>query len=76
MQDWSKINGAALRKGLGIHAKRQTCMDDLASIAAIEKTWTHRFIDKHARLRWFFAKVSTIEFCLQTRTAPSACALN
>jgi hypothetical protein len=35
-------------------------MKDLVSIAAVEKTWTHKFIDRHERLRNMFAKASII----------------
>ena len=55
-----KTNGAPLEYGLNI--PRQDCLDakryeDLASIAGLEKTWTHRFIDRHGCLRTQFQKV-------------------
>ena len=50
--------GSALRVGLDFHAEGKKRHKDLASIAAIEKSWTHRFIDGDDRLRRFFTKVS------------------
>jgi hypothetical protein len=51
--------GSALRIGLDLHTGGKNREKDLASIAAIEKTWTHRFIDSHDHLRRLFAKAST-----------------
>jgi len=51
--------GSALRIGLDLHTEGKNRHKDLASIAAIEKTWTHRYIDSNDRLRRLFAKAST-----------------
>jgi hypothetical protein len=64
-----KTNGAPLEYGLNI--PRQDCLDvkrygDLASIAGLEKTWTHRFIDRHGCLRTQFQKVRSFP-------APASC---
>ena len=62
LKKWWNSNhgrGSALRVGLDFHAEGKKRQKDLASIAALEKTWTHRFIDRSDRLRRFFAKAST-----------------
>lgn len=58
---WNNYHGrgSALRVGLDFHAEGKKRQKDLASIAALEKTWTHRFIDRNDHLRRFFAKAST-----------------
>jgi len=58
---WNNYHGrgSALRVGLDFHTEGKNRYKDLASIAALEKTWTHRFIDSHDCLRRFFAKAST-----------------
>jgi hypothetical protein len=67
MERWSNHNCSALRRGLDVHGQGKKDMKDLASIAAIEKTWTHRFIDRNERLRSMFAKVSTVPPCSATQ---------
>jgi hypothetical protein len=62
LEKWWNIyhgRGSALRVGLDFHSEGKKRPQDLASIAALEKTWTHRFIDRNDRLRRFFAKAST-----------------
>ncbi|KAN0103468.1 hypothetical protein V8E51_011781 [Hyaloscypha variabilis] len=59
LEKWWNIyhgRGSALRVGLDFHSEGKKRPQDLASIAALEKTWTHRFIDRNDRLRRFFAK--------------------
>jgi hypothetical protein len=51
-------NGHPLLHGLKIPYPGNTCLKDLASIAAVEKSWTHRFIDKHHYLRRIFVRFS------------------
>jgi hypothetical protein len=65
---WNNYHGrgSALRVGLDFHAEGKKRQKDLASIAALEKTWTHRFIDRNDHLRRFFAKAST---CSASSTA-------
>ena len=57
---WNNYHGrgSALRVGLDFHAEGKKRQKDLASIAALEKTWTHRFIDRNDHLRRIFAKAS------------------
>jgi hypothetical protein len=65
-EKWWNANhgrGSALRIGLDFHPEGKRRAKDLASIAALEKTWTHRFIDRNDRLRRLFAKVSTSRLC-------------
>jgi hypothetical protein len=66
MESWSEKHEPALRNGLDIHDKGQS-MRDIAAIAATEKTWAHRFIDRHRRLHSLFVKVSAILLSLQGR---------
>ncbi|KAI9742786.1 MAG: hypothetical protein M1818_003515 [Claussenomyces sp. TS43310] len=54
----TKENGEPLRHGLDIPCRGTKNRKDLASIAAVEKTWTHRFIDRHACLAGVFKEVS------------------
>ncbi|KAF4633167.1 hypothetical protein G7Y89_g4959 [Cudoniella acicularis] len=59
LESWWKIyhgRGSALRTGLDFHTEGKNRHKDLASIAALEKSWTHRFIDSNDCLRRFFAK--------------------
>jgi hypothetical protein len=59
LTDWatqSIENNQPLLQGLGIPYPGNTCLKDLASIAAIEKTWTHQFIDKYDCLRRIFVR--------------------
>ena len=56
--DYYHGRGSALRIGLDFHTGGKNRQKDLASIAAVEKTWTHRFIDGHDHLRRLFAKAS------------------
>ncbi|KIM95567.1 hypothetical protein OIDMADRAFT_59361 [Oidiodendron maius Zn] len=59
LQKWWNHNhgrGSALRVGLDFQAEGKKRQKDLASIAALEKTWTHRFIDRNDHLRRLFAK--------------------
>ncbi|RDL30850.1 Uncharacterized protein BP5553_10195 [Venustampulla echinocandica] len=61
LENWWNMyhgRGSALRIGLDFHSEGKNRPKDLASIAALEKTWTHRFIDSNDRLRRFFAKAS------------------
>ena len=62
LKKWWNSNhgpGSALQVGLDFQDEGKKRQKDLASIAAIEKAWTHRFIDRNDCLRRFFAKVST-----------------
>jgi hypothetical protein len=72
MEEWSNGNYAALRIGLNIDKERK-CLKDIASIAAIEKSWTHRFIDRHACLRSLFVEVSAATVLLQAALIRFAC---
>jgi hypothetical protein len=59
LTDWATTtieNGQPLLQGLEIPYPGNACLKDLASIAAVEKTWTHRFIDKHDCLRRIFVR--------------------
>jgi hypothetical protein len=53
----------ALRRGLDIHGKGQNAKDT-AAIAATEKTWVHKSIDRHRRLRSLFREVSAVHSTL------------
>ncbi|KAH6662272.1 hypothetical protein B0J14DRAFT_645435 [Halenospora varia] len=60
---WNRNHGlgSALQIGLDFHTEGKSNPKDLASIAALEKTWTHRFIDSNDRLRRFFVKDNDLE---------------
>jgi len=50
-------NSQPLLQGLEIPVPGNVCLRDLVSIAAVQKTWTHRFIDKHDCLRRIFVRL-------------------
>ncbi|KAH8761477.1 hypothetical protein F5882DRAFT_477699 [Hyaloscypha sp. PMI_1271] len=57
LKEWGTTcieNANPLLHGLEIPYPGNTCLKDLASIAAVEKSWTHQFIDKHHCLRRIF----------------------
>jgi len=61
LKEWGTTcieNGHPLLHGLEIPDPGNTCLKDLASIAAVEKSWTHKFIDKHHCLRRIFVRFS------------------
>jgi hypothetical protein len=62
---WKKHHGhgSALRVGLDYHEGAKKSAKDLASIAMLEKTWTHRFIDNRDYLRKRFAKAGVLSSC-------------
>ncbi|KAH8670116.1 hypothetical protein BGZ60DRAFT_527604 [Tricladium varicosporioides] len=73
LQNWWNTchsRATALRIGLDFHIGGKNNPKDLASIAALEKTWTHRFIDSNDRLRRLFAK-ATDGRCVQENDAGS-----
>jgi len=62
LTDWATTtieNGQPLLQGLEIPYPGNACLRDLASIAAIQKSWTHRFIDKYDCLRRIFVRLPT-----------------
>lgn len=59
LKDWWNLydgRGSALRIGLDFHPDGKERFEDLASIAAREKSWTHRFIDRNDLIRRHFIK--------------------